>query len=293
MKILVFGSLNIDHDYHLHHIAAPKETIVADSYEVVAGGKGLNASIALAKTGQHVWLAGMLGAGSEMLEDVLHKYNVDASLLKKTDVAAGHAIIQIDDQGENSIFIYPGSNAAITEDYIDEVLSQFDEGDYIVMQNEINLQDVIIRKAHDKCMVIFMNPSPFNEKLDSQPLELVNYFFINEVEGAAFTGITDPHEILNAMAGKFPGAHIILTLGSEGACYYDGKELCFQAARQVKAIDTVGAGDTFMGYFIYGMSQGLRPEECLSVATAASSITVQRHGAADAIPTLQEVMEVL
>ena len=174
MKILVFGSLNIDHDYHLEHIAAPKETIVAKSYEIAAGGKGLNASIALAKTGQHIYLAGMLGSGSDFLLETLKKFNVDTSLLKNTDIPAGHAIIQIDDHGENSIFIYPGSNSAITEPYIDEVLEQFGEGDYIIMQNEINDQDIIMRKAHDRGMIIFMNPSPFNSALNSQPVELVD-----------------------------------------------------------------------------------------------------------------------
>ncbi len=293
MKILVFGSLNIDHDYHLGHIAAPKETITADSYEIAAGGKGLNGAIALAKTGKHIYMAGMLGKGSEFLEQTLKEYNVDISLLARTDIPAGHAIIQIAPDGENSIFIYAGSNGCITEEYIDEVLTHFDADDYIILQNEINMQDVIITRAHEKGMKIFMNPSPFNSALHSQPLEYVDYFFINEVEGELFTGGKEPEKILKAMRRKFPGAAVILTLGGDGSCYYDGNELCREPARKVRAIDTVGAGDTFMGYFIYALSEGMDPQQCLKVATAASSITVQRHGAAKAIPTLEEVNEIL
>lgn len=292
MKLLVFGSLNIDHDYHVQHIARPKETLTASSYEVVAGGKGLNAAIALAKTGRHVYLAGVLGQDSQLLVDTLEEFKVDTSLLDNKDIPAGHAVIQIDENGENSIFIYPGSNAAVTEEYVDEVLSHFSENDFIIMQNEINLQSYILEQAHKKKMIIFMNPSPFNEQLDGQPLELVDYFFINEVEGNLLTARQEPEDILKAMLNKYPDAHVVLTLGSIGAYYSDKSETHFEEARKVKAIDTVGAGDTFMGYFIYGLSQQYSPKQCLEIATKASSLTVQRKGAARSIPTLEEVEKV-
>ncbi|MBQ1300432.1 MAG: ribokinase [Erysipelotrichaceae bacterium] len=289
MKILVFSSLNLDYDYHLDHIARPKETIVADSFVLAAGGKGLNASIAIARTGEHVWLAGVMGSNAELLEDTLKENNVDISLLDRQNIPNGHAIIQIDNSGENSIFIYPGSNACVTAEYVDRVLSHFSEGDFIVMQNEINLQDYIMKKASEKGMVILMNPSPCNEKLNDQPLELVDYFFINEVEGEMLTGKSEPDDILLGMKEKYPRSHVVLTLGSTGAWYYDGKDKVFCPARKVKAIDTVGAGDTYMGYFTYALSKGMTPAECMDIATRASSITVQRPGAAASIPTLEEV----
>lgn len=292
MKILVFGSLNIDHDYHLEHIVAPKETLTVDSYEVVAGGKGLNASIALAKTKQQVYLAGVLGKNSELLVDSLNKYKVDTTFLDKQDVAAGHAIIQIDQNGENSIFVYPGSNACVRKGHVDEVLKHFSKGDFIIMQNEINNQDYIMTKAHEKGMIIFLNPSPCNKKLDTQPLEYVDYFFINEVEGFQLTNKTDSSEILQKMLDKFPNSHVILTLGSNGAYYSDNQQTLHCPAKKVSAIDTVGAGDTFMGYFIYGLTQNFNPQQCLEIATKASSITVQRKGAASSIPTIEEVNEI-
>lgn len=289
MKILVFSSLNVDYDYHMDHIARPKETIVADSFVLAAGGKGLNSSIAIAKTGEHVYLAGVLGTGAELLEKTLLENNVDISLLDRQNVPNGHAIIQIDKNGENSIFIYGGSNACITKEYVDKVIAQFDEGDLIVMQNEINNQDYIMQKAHEKGMKLLLNPSPCNDSLKEQPLELVDYFFINEVEGEILSGCPEPEDILENMKLKYPRANIVLTLGSTGAYYYDGTNKVFCPARKVKAVDTVGAGDTFMGYFAYALSKGMTPAECMEIATKASSITVQRYGAAAAVPTLDEV----
>ena len=137
-----------------------------------------------------------------------------------------------------------------------------------------------------------LNPSPFNDDIYSYPLNKIDYFFINEVEGKGFTNETDPLRILDELKIMYPKAKVVLTLGSIGAYYQDDKQRIFQEAFKVKAIDTVGAGDTFMGYFSYGLSQGFSPEKCLLLATKASSLTVQRKGAADSIPTLKEVNEI-
>lgn len=289
MQILVFSSLNVDHDYHMEHIAKPKETIFAKEYNVVAGGKGLNASIALARSGVHVYLAGNIGNDAQLLEDVLVKNQVDTKYLNHVNEPNGHAIIQIDDTGENSIFIYGGSNQSITTDYIDSVLSNFSEGDLLILQNEINNQVYLINKAYELGLTIMLNPSPFNELIATYPLDKVDYFFINEVEGNGFTGKTNPEEILDELKVLYPNTKVILTVGSKGAYYQDQNERIFQNAFKVKAIDTVGAGDTFMGYFSYGLSQNMSPKESLLIATKASSITVQRKGAADSIPTLEEI----
>lgn len=289
MQILVFSSLNVDHDYHMDHIARPKETIFANEYKVVAGGKGLNASIALSRSGAHVYLAGNIGNDASFLEDVLTKNNVDTSYLNHVNEPNGHAIIQIDETGENSIFIYGGSNQTITTEYIDSVLSHFHAGDLLILQNEINNQIYLINKAAELGLTIMLNPSPFNEAISTYPLDKVNYFFINEVEGNGFTGKTNPEEILDELKVLYPETKVILTVGSNGAYYQDKTERIFQKAFKVKAIDTVGAGDTFMGYFSYGLSKNMSPAECLLIATKASSITVQRKGAADSIPTLQEI----
>ncbi len=292
MKILVFSSLNIDHNYYVKNIAKPKETIFANEYIVASGGKGLNASIALARSGVHVYLAGNIGNDAKILEKVLADNQVDTTYLNKVDGPNGHAIIQIDENGENSIFIYGGSNQSITTEYIDFVLSKFDKGDLLILQNEINNQIHLINKASELGLTIMLNPSPFNDDIYTYPLNKIDYFFINEVEGKGFTNETDPLRILDELKIMYPNAKVVLTLGSIGAYYQDDKQRIFQEAFKVKAIDTVGAGDTFMGYFSYGLSQGFSPEKCLLLATKASSLTVQRKGAADSIPTLKEVNEI-
>ena len=289
MKILVFSSLNIDHNYYVKNIARPKETIFAKEYNIVAGGKGLNAAIALARSGVHVYLAGNIGNDAKVLEKVLTENKVDTTYLNKVDNPNGHAVIQIDETGENSIFIYGGSNQTITTEYIDSVLAKFGKGDLLILQNEINNQIYLINKASELGLTIMLNPSPFNDDIYTYPLNKIDYFFINEIEGKGFTNETDPLRILDELKVMYPNARVVLTLGSMGAYYQDNEQRIYQEAFKVKAIDTVGAGDTFMGYFSYGLSQGLEPSECLLLATKASSITVQRKGAADSIPTLQEV----
>ncbi|MGI6607911.1 MAG: ribokinase [Erysipelotrichaceae bacterium] len=289
MKILVFSSLNIDHNYYVKHIARPKETIFAQEYRVVAGGKGLNAAIALARSGVHVYLTGNIGNDAKILDKVLADNKVDTTYLNRVDEPNGHAVIQIDETGENSIFIYGGSNQSVTNEYIDSVLSEFGQGDLLILQNEINNQIYLINKASELGLTIMLNPSPFNEDIYTYPLDKIDYFFINEVEGKGFTNKTDPLKILDELKIMYPNAKVVLTLGRLGAYYQDDRQRIFQDAFKVKAIDTVGAGDTFMGYFSYGLSQGFNPAECLLLATKASSITVQRKGASDSIPTLQEV----
>ena len=289
MEILVFGSLNIDHDYHMHHICAPKETTFADEYTVVAGGKGLNAAIALARSSAHVFLAGNIGNDAALLEKVLAENGVDMTYLNHVDEPNGHAVIQIDENGENAIFIYGGSNQSISEEYIDEVLSHFHKGDLIILQNEINNNAKVIEKAHEKGLTVMLNPSPVNDLLFTYPLDKVDYFFINEVEGAALTGKQEFDDILAQFRVKYPEARLVMTVGAQGAYYQDAEKRLFQPAFKVNAIDTVGAGDTFMGYFSYGLSQGHDVAECLRLAAKAASITVTRRGAADSIPTLDEV----
>lgn len=292
MKILVFGSLNIDHNYKMEHIVLEKETVFANQYFVVAGGKGLNASIALSKSGSHVYLAGNIGNDGEVLQKTLDKYHVDTTYLNHIDQPNGHAIIQVDQKGENAIFIYGGSNQAITTEYIDEVLSHFQPNDLIVLQNEINNQHYLITQAKKHGLTILLNPSPFNQTVLTYPLDLVDYIFINEVEGHGFTNESEPERILDKLKEMYPNTKIVLTLGSKGAYYQDNANRIFSPAYKVKAIDTVGAGDTFMGYFCYGLANSLPIEETLKIASQAASITCTKQGAADSIPTLQQVKEI-
>ena len=289
MRVLNYGSLNVDYTYSVPHIIVGGETMASFELHEYCGGKGLNQSIALAKAGLDVWHAGIVGNDGQMLLDACADAGVHADFIKKMDVRGGHTVIQVDANGQNSIILYGGTNMMQTPEYVDEVLAHFEEGDYLVLQNEINLLDYIIDRAYEKGMKIVLNPSPYNEALDACDLSKVSLFLVNEIEAAQITGNADPDHALDALHEKFPKAAFVLTLGSDGAWYYDGTQRVFQGIFKVKAVDTTAAGDTFTGFFIRKLTEGADIQTALRTAAKASSIAVTRVGAAPSIPTMEEV----
>lgn len=293
MKVLVFGSLNIDFIYKLEHIVMPNETIKSTTCEVSAGGKGLNQAMAFAKTGLPVYIASNLGKNGQVLADTLSSGNVDISLLNHVDEDSGEAIIQVDENGNNAIIVCGNCNEHITEEYIESVFSHFEKGDILVIQNEINNLDLIINTAKDKGIILVFNPSPFNHVIKTLPMNKIDYLFINEVEGKQLTSYDDEKCIVEHILKDYPEMKIVLTLGERGAVYADKCEYIYEPAKKVEVVDTVGAGDTFTGYFIYGVESGKTVKESLQMAATASSIVIGRHGAGNSIPTLNEVEKAL
>lgn len=293
MKVLVFGSLNIDFIYKLEHIVMPNETIKSITCEVSAGGKGLNQAMAFAKTGLPVYIASNLGKNGQVLAYTLSSGNVDISLLNHVDEDSGEAIIQVDENGNNAIIVCGNCNEHITEEYIESVFSHFEKGDILVIQNEINNLDLIINTAKDKGIKLVFNPSPFNHVIKTLPMNKIDYLFINEVEGKQLTGFEDEKSIVKHILKDYPDMKIVLTLGERGAVYADKNEYIYEPAKKVEVVDTVGAGDTFTGYFIYGVESGKTIKESLQMAAIASSIVIGRHGAGNSIPTLYEVEKAL
>lgn len=293
MKVLVFGSLNIDFIYKLEHIVMPNETIKSTTCEVSSGGKGLNQAMAFAKTGLPVYIASNLGKNGQVLADTLSSGNVDISLLNHVDEDSGEAIIQVDENGNNAIIVCGNCNEHITEEYIELVFSHFEKGDILVIQNEINNLDLIINTAKDKGIELVFNPSPFNHVIKTLPMNKIDYLFINEVEGKQLTGFEDEKSIVKHILKDYPDMKIVLTLGERGAVYADKSEYIYEPAKKVEVVDTVGAGDTFTGYFIYGVESGKTIKESLQMAAIASSIVIGRHGAGNSIPTLNEVEKAL
>lgn len=290
MKILNFGSCNIDYVYSLDHIVAPGETETTYKLEVFPGGKGLNQSIAAAKAGAEVYHAGCVGTESEILTDILQQSRVDISYISKKDIKSGHAIIQVTGLGENSIFIYPGANETVSRDYIDSVLENFGSGDIVLLQNEISNVKYIIEKAYEKHMCIILNPSPFNEKLKEIDFNNLTYIILNEVEANAISGSEEVEVSLRYLKNKYLGLKIVLTLGSNGSIYSDSELELQQPAFKVKAVDTTAAGDTFTGYFIAGLASGAEYKEIMRLSAAAAAIAVSKKGAAPSIPDKEEVL---
>ncbi len=289
MKLLVFGSLNIDHTYQLHHLVREGETLSSSSYAKNEGGKGFNQAAALAKAGLPVHFAGAIGTDGLFLKEYLQTLNMDVSNIQVLDVPTGHAIIQVDEAGSNSIILYGGANQAITEEQIDRVLAQFDEGDYILLQNEICLGEQILRKAHNKGIHIILNPSPISADLLTWPLDMVDWLILNEIEGADLSGKDDPDEIVTALMSRYHISHIVLTLGEKGAMYASESTRIRQHAIPTTVVDTTAAGDTFTGYFFASILSGKAPAEALLRAATASSLAISKEGAAKSIPWAKDV----
>ncbi|MGE5678163.1 MAG: ribokinase [Pseudomonadota bacterium] len=294
MKILNFGSLNLDYVYEVAHLVKPGETISADRLTVNTGGKGLNQSIALAKAGANVFHAGAIGAADvEMLKGTLDKSGVNTDNIKILPGPGGHAIIQVDRDGRNSIVVFGGTNQQIDREYVDQVLQNFETGDIILLQNEISSIEYIMNRAYDKGMKIYLNPSPANSKLSQYPIGYVDMLILNEVEGEQLAGVKEPEGILDALLSMYPEMKIVLTLGEKGSVYADKNCRISREIYRNKVVDTTAAGDTFTGYFMAAVSMGKDIAASLKYASAAASISVSRLGAACGIPSMDEVEEFL
>lgn len=272
MKVINFGSLNIDLVYRVRDIARPGETIAAEGFSRFAGGKGLNQSIALARAGATVLHAGAVGRDGAFLLDTLRESGVDCSAVAvDPDASSGHAVIQVADSGENAIVLYPGTNRRISHELIREAFSRAEAGDVLLLQNEISSIPEIMREAAKRRMRIFINPAPMTEAVAGYPLELADTLIVNELEWAALD------------RRRLPGSvNILRTLGARGAVYNDSIRV---AAKKVdKVVDTTGAGDTFIGYFIAELLRGRNVEAAMETASAASAWCIQRAGAAASIP---------
>ena len=228
MKILSFGSLNIDYVYKVSHFVKKGETLSAEELNVYTGGKGLNQSIALSRAGMETYHAGAIGMDGLFLLDQLKEAGVNTDLVKiLEDVRTGNAIIQNDEEGDNCIILFGGANQAISKEQVDEVFEHFKNEDYLLIQNEINELPYIVKKAKETGMKIILNPSPMNDKIKELPLNQINYFLLNEIEAMQILDMEEPKEIdgkyiSGLLHQKFPEATIVLTLGSEGSVCISG-----------------------------------------------------------------------
>ena len=291
MKILNFGSLNIDKVYSVPHFVEAGETLSSTKMEVFSGGKGLNQSIALARAGAEVYHAGAIGPDGESLRALMADAGVHTDYLQTLPTVTGHAVIQLTPKGQNCIIISAGANGELTEAYLDGVLENFGAGDLLLVQNETNNVPYAMRRAKEKGMKIAFNASPISEALLSYPLDLVDYYLINEVEGKALAGeeAKSNEEILAALKKRFPNAAIVLTVGKDGVLYQYGDERAGHGIYDVPVADTTAAGDTFCGFFLASTAKGLTAAEALRMASLASSMAVSKKGAANSIPSWDEV----
>ena len=289
MRILCFGSLNIDHTYRLSHFPLPGETMSADSYQTYCGGKGLNQSVALVKTGAEVFHAGQIGENGTMLTDFLRECGVDTRFVRTDATPTGHAIIQVEAGGQNCIILYEGANKTLTEEFVDSVLAEFSEGDALVLQNEINQMPYIMRSAKARGMKIFFNPAPFTPEVYTYPLKTVDFLVVNETEAMGLTETDSPEAAIEALTKKSPCETVIVTLGSAGSCAVVGGCVHYCGRYKVKAVDTTAAGDTYMGYLVSEIMRGTAPQAAMKTSAKAAAIAVSRYGAGASVPSAAEV----
>lgn len=289
MQILNFGSINIDHVFFVEHFVRPGETLLSMDYRRFAGGKGYNQSIALAQAGAKVFHAGKIGHDGEWLLNRLEQCGVDSSLIQTVDTPTGQGIIQVNREGENAIILFGGANRKITEENAVKVISKFKPGDYLLLQNEISAIQEIMKLAAEKGLRIIMNPAPIGPEVQSYPLDTVEIFILNEIEGRDLTGETEFGQICRSMTNRFPKAVTILTVGDQGVWFAESDRLLHVKGEKVKPIDTTAAGDTFIGYFIAEYTRGNDLELAVRFANRAAAICVTRPGAADSIPRRVDV----
>lgn len=291
MKIINFGSINIDYVYEMDHFVREKETTSSLSFSKHIGGKGLNQSIACKKAGIDVIHAGMIGEDGKFILKYLQENNIDTKYIKCISKPTGHAIIQ-NCRGENSIIIEHGANYAIDNEYIDFILNKCNKDNIILIQNEISNIDYLIKKAYEKEIPIYFNVAPCDKTVLEYPLNLVSTLIVNEIEAQELTNCSSNNyeDILDCLEKKFINQEILLTVGRDGAFYSNNKKRIYQKAYSVTAIDSTAAGDTFIGFFISSIIKGYEVKDALNIASKASSVTIQKKGASNSIPSWSDII---
>lgn len=287
VTIFNVGSINVDHLYLVERLPEPGETLSARSSMINLGGKGLNASVALSRSGADVRHIGLIGSGDTETRAMIKDLGLAHDLIFDADAPTGHAIIYLDDCSENCIVILGGANLGFTEDLIRTALRDAREGDWLVLQNETNANEMAIKIAREKEMKIALVAAPFDTKTMPGQAGLVDLVSMNETEAELFEAAT------GVPISEAEGPAFLITYGKKGAMFLSGTVEQFIGAHDVNEVDTTGAGDTFFGAFLTHYVNGAEIDICLAYASAAAALMVRRTGAATVIPVKREVEEFL
>jgi len=287
-----YGSINIDYVYRVPHLVRPGETLASIGLSQVLGGKGANQSLALARAGGDVAHWGRLGESDRWALAPLGDAGVAIEDIELTQGASGHALIQVDDDAENAIILYPGANHGFDDTRMKTLVGSAQANSWVLMQNECNASESMLRLAANNGLLIAFNPAPLTTDVMGLPLELCQILFLNRGEAAALVGqpeMANVDTLLDALATRLPEVEIVLTLGGDGVCYQHRGTRLALTAHSVDAVDTTAAGDTFIGYFMAARQRGDDVEQSLRLATTASALCVQQAGAEPSIPTAEAV----
>lgn len=296
-KVIVVGSINMDITARTDKLPDTGETVAARSVEYLPGGKGLNQAVAAAKIGTTVVLAGCLGSDSfaDELASFVRRHKIDVSCLRRSEKNSGIALITVDERGQNTIVVAPGSNADVCPEDVKKL--PVSPGDVVVCQFEIPPAAVAaaFAKARRYGARTILNPSPVCP-IPDEIFRNTDILIVNETE-LAFLSRENVDE--NTPAEKIADAAeklktdaeqtVIVTLGSRGALVAGSKDMLFVDSYKVPAVDTVGAGDCFAGVFAAKLAEGKDVGENVKTAARAAAVCVTRKGAAPAMPDAGEL----
>ncbi len=284
--ILIIGSLNVDHVISTNIIPKPGETLFGDSYKKFPGGKGANQAVAASRLDGNVELIGCIGNDDmgKYVTDNLQKNNVICKNIKVSDKTTGLAQIIVSD-GENSIIVIPGSNFDIDIEYIKNLKELILKAKLVVLQLEIPLSviEYIINFSYDNNIDILLNPAPAI-KLEKSLLKKCTYITPNEHECEIVFNSTEINNVLKDYPNK-----LLITEGSKGVRYYDGKNNVRVPAFKVDVKDTTGAGDTFNGALSVALTKGKSLKDAIIFANKAASYAVTQMGAQSGMPYLEDI----
>lgn len=299
-EILVLGSVNRDLIVHAPRLPLPGETLRGQRFGSCLGGKGANQAVAAARLGAKVALAarvGLLENGAAMVEQ-LNAEGVDTqAIAQPANEVPGVALIVVGaEDAENQIVTVAGSNGTLPLDQVEAL--DMAGLKWLVAQQELPLQSVAraFERAHAAGVKTVLNAAPFRPGCEAL-LPLVDLLVVNELEAQALVttlggGVAEPEALAQALRAKGPAA-VLVSLGAEGLCWVDAEGTRRVPARKVKAVDTVGAGDTLVGALVTALAEGQSIAAALAFAQAAAAIAVSRPGVQDAMPNRAEVEQSL
>ncbi|MDG4892935.1 ribokinase [Mesorhizobium sp. WSM4976] len=292
--IIVVGSINLDLIANVDRLPEPGETVRGSSFATAPGGKGANQALAAARAGAQVRMVGAVGKDSFAPEALalLKAGNVDLSGVGQSFASTGTALILVGADGENVIAVVPGANDSVVPG--DVTKAYLKKGDVVLLQHEIPLPTVeaTLDAARATGAVSVLNTAPFRAEAAGF-LGKADYAVANETEfdlygeALALSGRDRPAR-MRAYAQK-TGSAIVVTLGGDGVLAATSHDFLAIPALKITPVDTVGAGDTFCGYFGAGLSSGLSLEQALTRAAAAGSLACLKPGAQPAIPLSKDV----
>jgi ribokinase len=301
VKVIVFGSINMDLVVTTPHLPRAGETLTGHSFFMAPGGKGANQAVAAARLGVETVMVGRVGDDSFAAPLLANLKNdgVDVTQVQTdTAVSSGVAFIAVDDTGENSIIIVPGANGRVHNSDVDRLASVIVPGDILLLQLEVPLATVIsaARVAAGNQAMIILDPAPA-QPLPDELIALSDIITPNETEAGLLTGITISDETAAETAVhslKQRGSRqVLLKMGSSGAMWNTGDTIQHLPAYLVKAIDTVAAGDACNGGLAAGLSAGLSLPEALQWGMAAGALATTKLGAQDAMPDRIALLELI